>query len=56
MQYQLIYNGHPANPLLNTLEEAEQIKQRAAISMPEIMVENSDCKGGRECLILGKMK
>tara|TARA_R110002074_G_C12023425_1_gene616705 strand:- start:340 stop:489 length:150 start_codon:yes stop_codon:yes gene_type:complete len=39
MQYQLIYNGHPANPLLNTLEEAEQIKQRAAISMPEIMVE-----------------
>jgi len=39
MQYQLIYNGHPANLLLNTLEEAEGFKQRAAVAWPEITVE-----------------
>lgn len=39
MQYQLIYNGHPANPLLNTLEEAEGFKQRAADAWPDITVE-----------------
>jgi hypothetical protein len=39
MKYQLIYNGHAAALLLDTLKEAEGFKQRAAVAWPEIMVE-----------------
>jgi hypothetical protein len=45
MQYQLIYNGHPAYPLLDTVEEAERFKQKAAEQYPAIKVEILPIKG-----------
>ena len=39
MKYQLVYNGHAAALLLDTLKEAEGFKQRAADAWPEITVE-----------------
>tara|TARA_R110000822_G_scaffold223035_1_gene356302 strand:+ start:137 stop:280 length:144 start_codon:yes stop_codon:yes gene_type:complete len=39
MKYQLVYNGHAAALLLDTLKEAEGFKQRAAVAWPEITVE-----------------
>ena len=38
-KYQLIYNGHQAALLLDTLKEAEDFKQKSATQWPEITVE-----------------
>lgn len=38
-KYQLTYNGNACYPLCNTIEEAEEYKQRAAAQWPEIKVE-----------------
>tara|TARA_R110001592_G_scaffold332842_3_gene616438 strand:+ start:1668 stop:1814 length:147 start_codon:yes stop_codon:yes gene_type:complete len=37
-KYQLIYNGNECYPLVNTREEAENFKQKAAEQWPEINV------------------
>ena len=37
-KYQLIYNDNPAYPLLNTREEADRFKQKAADQWPEMKV------------------
>tara|TARA_R110000764_G_C10899154_1_gene371242 strand:+ start:323 stop:481 length:159 start_codon:yes stop_codon:yes gene_type:complete len=39
IKYQLVYNGNACYPLVNTREEAENFKQKAAKQFPEIIVE-----------------
>jgi hypothetical protein len=49
-KYQLIYNDNPAYPLLNTREEANRFKQKAADQWPEMKVVikeiNQEAKAG----------
>lgn len=47
LKYQLVYNGNECYPLLNTKEEAERFKQKAAEQWPEIRVEIKaiECEG-----------